>query len=76
VLGPLKAYIPTTQGGLRVNQSLQVLRASGDVIQGLYAGGTTGQGGLVHYSHGMGLAWAFTSGRLAGMNAATAEAVD
>jgi succinate dehydrogenase/fumarate reductase flavoprotein subunit len=76
VLGPLKAYIPTTQGGLRVNQGLQVLRASGDVIPGLYAGGTTGQGGLIHYSHGMGLAWAFTSGRLAGMNAATAEAVD
>jgi succinate dehydrogenase/fumarate reductase flavoprotein subunit len=76
ILGPLKAYIPTTQGGLKVNEGLQVLKPSGDIIPGLYAAGTTGQGGLVHYTHGMGLAWAFTSGRLAGMNAAKAEAID
>ncbi len=76
ILGPLKAYIPTTQGGLKVNEGLQVLKGSGDIIPGLYAAGTTGQGGLIHYTHGMGLAWAFTSGRLAGMNVARAEAID
>ena len=72
MLGPAKAFIPTTDGGLRINTRFEVLREDGSVIEGLYAAGATGQGGLVYASHGLGLAWAFTSGRLAGGQAAEA----
>jgi hypothetical protein len=72
MLGPAKAYIPTTDGGLKINAHFQVMRKDGSIIPGLYAAGATGQGGLVYSSHGLGLAWAFTSGRLAGRQAAEA----
>jgi fumarate reductase flavoprotein subunit len=70
LLGPAKAFIPTTDGGVRINTRFEVLREDGSVIEGLYAAGATGQGGLVYASHGLGLAWAFTSGRLAAGRAA------
>lgn len=73
LLGPAKSFIPTTDGGLRINPRFEVLREDGSVIGGLYAAGATGQGGLVYASHGLGLAWAFTSGRLAGGLAAGAD---
>jgi len=51
---------------VRINTRFEVLREDGSVIEGLYAAGATGQGGLVYSSHGLGLAWVTTSGRLQG----------
>jgi FAD binding domain len=57
-------------GGLRVNERLQVLSKAGEPIEGLYAAGSVGQGGVLLEGHGHHLGWAFTSGRLAGRHAA------
>ncbi len=65
-LGPVKNYINFTDGGLAVNETLQVLDAKDQPIPGLYAAGSAGQGGLLLKGHGHHLIWAFTSGRLAG----------
>ena len=69
-LGPVRNYINFTDGGLAVNEHLQVLDAQGRAIPGLYAAGASGQGGLLLKGHGHHLGWAFTSGRLAGEYAA------
>ncbi len=69
-LGPVKAYVTFTDGGLNVNERLQVLDAEGQSIPGLYAAGANGQGGLLLEGHGHHLGWAFVSGRIAGRNAA------
>jgi succinate dehydrogenase/fumarate reductase flavoprotein subunit len=69
-LGPVKSYVVFTDGGLGVNERLQVLRADGSAIGGLYAAGSAGQGGLLLEGHGHHLGWAFISGRIAGRNAA------
>jgi len=69
-LGPAKAYIVFTNGGLKVSPHLEVLRADGSPIAGLYAAGSNGQGGLLLEGHGHHLMWAFASGRLAGRRAA------
>jgi len=74
LLGPLKAYFTTTEGGAVVNRQMQVLDQRGDVIPGLYAVGQNGLSGQVLWSHGLHIAWALTSGRLAG--AAVMEAKD
>ena len=66
LLGPVKAYFTTTEGGAAVNQRLQVLDAGGRSIPGLYAVGQNGLGGMVRWGHGLHIAWAMTSGRLAG----------
>lgn len=72
-LGPAKAYIVITEGGLLVDDHLRVLAAgTRQPIPGLYAAGCNGIGGLILYGHGLHLAWAFTSGRLAGRHAARA----
>jgi succinate dehydrogenase/fumarate reductase flavoprotein subunit len=68
-LGPVKAYVVLTEGGLRVNERLEVLRG-GIAIPGLYAAGSSGQGGALLEGHGHHLGWAFISGRIAGRNAA------
>jgi fumarate reductase flavoprotein subunit len=70
LLGPAKAYFTTTEGGAAVNQDLQVLDTSDRPIPGLYAVGQIGLGGQVLWGHGLHIAWALTSGRLAGRNAA------
>ena len=70
-LGPVKAYVVFTDGGLRVNAGLQVMR-EGVPIPGLYASGAAGQGGVLLEGHGHHLGWAFVSGRLAGRNCAFA----
>jgi succinate dehydrogenase/fumarate reductase flavoprotein subunit len=69
-LGPVRSYVVFTDGGLRVSERLEVLRAGGEVIPGLYAAGSAGQGGLLLEGHGHHLGWAFISGRIAGRHAA------
>lgn len=69
-LGPIKNLMGFTEGGLAVNENLQVLGADDKAIPGLFAAGGAGQGGLLLLGHGHHLGWAFTSGRIAGRNAA------
>jgi succinate dehydrogenase/fumarate reductase flavoprotein subunit len=69
-LGPLKSYCVFADGGLAVNERMEVLREDGTPIPGLFAGGSVGQGGLLLEGHGHHLGWAFVSGRIAGRNAA------
>ncbi len=69
-LGPVKGYVVFTDGGLRVTERLEVTGADGSPIPGLYAAGSTGQGGLMLEGHGHHLGWAFVSGRIAGRHAA------
>jgi fumarate reductase flavoprotein subunit len=69
-LGPVRSSIIIVEGGLAVNERLQVLGEGDRPIPGLYAGGSAGQGGLLLEGHGHHLGWAFTSGRIAGRNAA------
>ncbi len=66
LLGPVKGYFTTTEGGAAVNEQVQVLGASGRAIPGLYAVGQNGLGGMVLWGHGLHIAWALTSGRLVG----------
>lgn len=73
-LGPVCSFIMATDGGLAVNESLQVLGENDVPIAGLYAAGSTGQGGLLLEGHGHHLGWGFTSGRIAGRHAATVGA--
>jgi len=72
-LGPVRAVFVHAEGGLAVDGEHRVLGADGAPIAGLYAAGSTGQGGLLLKGHGHHLAWAFTSGRRAGRNAARAK---
>lgn len=69
-LGPAKSYIVLTDGGLAVNEELRVLGEHDAPIPGLFAAGSVGQGGLMLKGHGHHIGWAFTSGRIAGRNAA------
>ncbi len=75
-LGPAKSYIVLTDGGLAVNEALQVLDEDDTPIPGLYAAGSAGQGGLMLKGHGHHIGWAFTSGRIAGRNAARAARME
>lgn len=69
-LGPAKSWIVIADGGLKVDTQLRVLNRNQQPIRGLFAAGSTGQGGLLLEGHGHHLGWAFTSGRIAGRNAA------
>jgi fumarate reductase flavoprotein subunit len=69
-LGPVRAVFVHAEGGLAVDLEHRVLGAGDAPIPGLYAAGSTGQGGLLLRGHGHHLAWAFASGRRAGRNAA------
>ena len=71
-LGPVRAVFVHAEGGLAVDHEHRVLGEGGAPIAGLYAAGSTGQGGLLLKGHGHHLGWAFASGRRAGRNAATA----
>lgn len=66
LLGPAKAYFTTTEGGAAINRQFQVLDRDGQPIPGLFAVGQNGLGGMVLWGHGLHIAWAMTSGRLAG----------
>ena len=71
-LGPVRAVFVHAEGGLAVDLDHRVLGPGDRAIDGLYAAGATGQGGLLLRGHGHHLAWAFASGRRAGRNAAFA----
>ena len=73
-LGPVRAVFVHNEGGLAVDTQHRVLDADDRPIPGLYAAGSTGQGGLLLKGHGHHLAWAFVSGRRAGRIAALATA--
>lgn len=68
-LGPLRSYISMTDGGLAVTSDHEVIDAEGNVIEGLFAAGSVGQGGLLLEGHGHHLGWAFISGRRVGERA-------
>lgn len=70
LLGPIHSCLVLADGGLAVSTTMQVLNRAGEAIPGLYAAGSTGQGGLLLRGHGHHLAWAFVSGRIAGASAA------
>ena len=75
-LGPVRSVFVHAEGGLAVDQRHRVLGAGDRPIPGLYAAGSTGQGGLLLKGHGHHLAWAFVSGRRAGRFAASGEKSD
>lgn len=64
LLGPMKAFFTTTEGGAAINQQFEVLDSSGQSITGLYAIGQNGLGGQILWGHGLHIAWAMTSGKL------------
>ncbi|HOX39948.1 MAG TPA: FAD-dependent oxidoreductase [Candidatus Brocadiia bacterium] len=66
MLGPVKACFTTTEGAPAINRNMQVLDGDGVPIPGLYAVGQNGLGGQILWGHGLHIAWAMTSGRLAG----------
>ncbi len=66
LLGPVKSYFTTTEGGCVVDQQMRVVDEQGKTIDGLYAVGQNGLSGMILWSHGLHIAWAMTSGRLAG----------
>lgn len=68
-LGPIHSYVVLTDGGVKVNERLQVVVRGDQPVQRLFAAGSTGQGGVLLEGHGHHLGWAFTSGRLAARNA-------
>jgi succinate dehydrogenase/fumarate reductase flavoprotein subunit len=69
-LGPVRAVFVHAEGGVAVDREHRVLGPGDLPIPGLYAAGSTGQGGLLLKGHGHHLGWAFASGRRAGRNAA------
>jgi len=69
-LGPVRSVFVHNEGGLAVDDQHRVLDENEQAILGLYASGSTGQGGLLLDGHGHHLAWAFISGRRAGRFAA------
>ena len=71
-LGPARAVFVHGEGGLAVDHEHRVLGEGDRLIDGLYAAGSTGQGGMLLKGHGHHLGWAFASGRRAGRNAAMA----
>jgi fumarate reductase flavoprotein subunit len=69
-LGPVHAMLTVTEGGLAVDAQCRVLRQDGSPVEGLYGAGGVGQGGMLLKGHGLHIAWALTSGRVAGEMAA------
>lgn len=72
-LGPVSAMLTVTEGGLAADAGCRVLDQDGQPIGGLYAAGGTGQGGMLLKGHGLHIAWALTSGRVAGESASRRE---
>jgi succinate dehydrogenase/fumarate reductase flavoprotein subunit len=70
-LGPVRHYITFSDSGVAVDERHRVLSADDKPIDGLYAVGFIGMGGMLLEGLGHHLGWAFTSGRRAGRFAAT-----
>jgi fumarate reductase flavoprotein subunit len=68
--GPIRTEVILGNVSTIVNTKMQVIDVYGKPIPGLYAGGNMGHGLTFLSGHGTHLAWAFTSGRFAGKNAA------
>lgn len=68
-LGPVRPYSLITDGGVEVNTRLEALDGDGSPIGGLYVAGDTA-GGPLRLGHGHHHLWLFTSGRVAGRQAA------
>lgn len=64
----LQRFYEITQGGIDVNENMEVLREGGGIIPGLYAGGDTSSASGNKLG-GTGLALAFTSGYIAAAEA-------
>lgn len=75
LLGPVKSWFTTTEGGAAVDSHCRVLDKQGVPIAGLYAVGQNGLGGMILWGHGLHIAWALTSGRRVGQTLAAHGAV-
>ena len=76
LLGPARAYFSGSEGSVAISQQFQVLDENDQPIPGLYAVGQNGLGGQILMAHGLHIAWAMTSGRLAGKMLATGQIED
>ncbi len=74
-MGPVQAMLTVTEGGLAVDGCCRVLGENGSVLPGLYAAGSAAQGGMLLKGHGLHIAWAMTSGRIAGAMAARQQPI-
>lgn len=75
-LGPVRAMLTTTEGSLAIDESCRVLKEDGTPLEGLYAAGGAGQSGMPLRGHGLHIAWAMTTGRIAGEMIARRVPVD
>jgi fumarate reductase flavoprotein subunit len=73
-IGPLRPSIGSS-GGLKIDREMRVTDVNGGSIPHLYAAGITGASNALIAGHGHALSWAFTSGHIAGKNAASETAV-
>jgi len=73
-IGPLRPSIGSS-GGLKIDREMRVTDVNGGSIPHLYAAGITGASNALIAGHGHALSWAFTSGHIAGKNAASEMAV-
>jgi fumarate reductase flavoprotein subunit len=69
-IGPLRPNIGSS-GGLKIDRDMRVIDVGGKAIPHLYAAGINGASNALIAGHGHALSWAFTSGYIAGENAAS-----
>jgi len=69
-LGPVFSMLTVTEGAVKVDDRLRVLREDGTPVEGLHAIGAVGQGGMLLKGHGHHIGWAMTSGRVLGLRLA------
>ncbi len=69
-MGPVRHYLNFSDSGVAVDSRLRVLGPQDKPIPGLFAAGFIGMGGMLLEGHGHHIGWAFTSGRIAGRQAA------
>ncbi len=74
--GPVRPVVTLADVSFKVDTKLRVYDVHGKVIPGLYAGGNMGRGDMIAGGHGTHIAWSYTSGRFAGMNAAAEKPWD
>ncbi|MDP6063969.1 MAG: FAD-dependent oxidoreductase [SAR202 cluster bacterium] len=73
-VGPLRPNIGSS-GGLKIDREMRVIAVDGGAIPHLYAAGITAASNTLIAGHGHALSWAFTSGHIAGENAASKDPV-